>query len=112
MTTKTAKTKTKAEVLYLVPTKEEIRPTLESRVKELESELAQLKAIMTETYGKPSSYKPPMNQGVGAFIRECITSGLPNVEILKLVEAKYTNNNTTYACVAWYRNDMKKKGLI
>jgi hypothetical protein len=53
-----------------------------------------------------------MNTGVGDFIRECITSGLKNVDILKLVAEKYTNNNTTYACVAWYRNDMKKKGLI
>jgi len=116
MTTKTTNKKPTAKkptaVLYTVPTKEEVKPTLEARVKELESELALLKTIMTETYGKPSNYKPPMNTGVGDFIRECITSGLKNVDILKLVEEKYTNNNTTYACVAWYRNDMKKKGLI
>ena len=110
-TTKTTNKKSTAK-LYTVPTKEEVKPTLEARVKELESELALLKTIMTETYGRPSNYKPPMNTGVGDFIRECITSGLKNVDILKLVEEKYTNNNTTYACVAWYRNDMKKKGLI
>ena len=96
----------------LVPTKAEAKPTLESRVKELETELALLKNMMTETYGRPSNYKPPMNIGVGDFIRECIISGMKNVDILKLVEEKYTNNNTTYACVAWYRNDMKKKSLI
>ena len=102
----------KVEELYLVPTAVEMKPTLESRVKELETELALLKKIMTETYGRPSNYKPPMNVGVGNFIRECILSGLKNVDILKLVEEKYTNNNTTYACIAWYRNDMKKKNLI
>ena len=108
-----AKAKAKAHnVLYLVPTKEEVRPTIEARIKELESELEVLKKIQTETYGRPSNYKPPMNVGVGEFIRQCILSGLKNVDILKLVEEKYTNNNTTYACVAWYRNDMKKKGLI
>lgn len=104
--------KAQVQRLCLVPTKEEMKPSLEARVKELESELAQLKAVMVETYGRPSNYKPPMNIGVGDFIRECIISGLKNVDILKLVEEKYTNNNTTYACVAWYRNDMKKKGLI
>ena len=112
MTTRNQNNKPIVQELYLVPTKDEMKPSLESRVKELESELALLKSIMTETYGRPSNYKPPMNIGVGDFIRECISSGMKNVDILKLVEEKYTNNNTTYACVAWYRNDMKKKNLI
>jgi hypothetical protein len=108
---KVSKPKTR-NVLYLVPTKEEVKPSIEARILELETELNELKKIQVETYGRPSNYKPPLNIGVGEFIRQCITSGLKNVDILKLVEEKYTNNNTTYACVAWYRNDMKKKGLI
>jgi len=107
-----ATSRAKKQPLYLVPTKEQMKPSLEARVKELESELAILKTIIIETYGRPFNYKSPMNIGVGDFIRECIKSDMKNVDILKLVEEKYTNNNTTYACVAWYRNDMKKKGLI
>lgn len=58
------------------------------------------------------NYKPPMNVGVGQYIRSLITQGLANKDILARVQEKYTNNNTTYACVAWYRNDMRKKGEI
>jgi len=93
----------------------ELTPTnvdLTNQIKDLEVKLLELKALQVKLYGKQSNYKQPVNLGVGAFIRECIISDMKNVDILKLVEEKYINNNTTYACVAWYRNDMKKKGLI
>ena len=50
------------------------------------------------------------NEGVGQFIRKLIAEGLPNKDILKIVHEQYGNKNTTYACVAWYRNKMKKAG--
>jgi len=52
------------------------------------------------------------NQGVGKMIRELITDGLSNTAILKKVHDEYGNKNTTYACVAWYRNKMKKTAQV
>ena len=54
--------------------------------------------------------KVEKNQGVGAFVRKLIAEGLTNPAILKIVHEQYGNTNTTYACVAWYRNKMKKAG--
>lgn len=48
------------------------------------------------------------NEGVGAFVRKLIAEGLTNTAILKIVHEQYGNKNTTYACVAWYRNKVKK----
>lgn len=52
------------------------------------------------------------NVGVGTFIKNLITEGLGNKEILSIVHEQYGNNNTTYACVAWYRNKMKKTNAV
>lgn len=48
------------------------------------------------------------NIGVGQFVRRLIAEGLTNTAILKIVHEQYGNTNTTYACVAWYRNKVKK----
>lgn len=55
--------------------------------------------------------KVEKNQGVGAFVRKLIAEGLTNTAILKIVHEQYGNTNTTYACVAWYRNKLKKAGV-
>ena len=54
--------------------------------------------------------KADKNEGVGQFIRKLIGEGLSNKAILEIVHEQYGNKNTTYACVAWYRNKMKKAG--
>jgi hypothetical protein len=54
--------------------------------------------------------KVDKNEGVGQFIRNLIGDGLGNKAILDIVHEQYGNKNTTYACVAWYRNKMKKAG--
>jgi hypothetical protein len=71
-----------------------------------------VKTIESQRPKKPTTYKAPLNVGVGAYIKGLITEGYANKDILALVKVKYQNNNTTYACVAWYRNDMIKKGLF
>ena len=52
--------------------------------------------------------KVEKNQGVGMFVRKLIAQGMSNKDILKEVHEAYGNTQTTYACVAWYRNKMKK----
>ena len=59
---------------------------------------------------KVGMVKSEKNEGVGQFIRKLIGEGLSNKEILGIVHEQYGNTNTSYACVAWYRNKMKKTG--
>ena len=75
----------------------------------LQQEVKPLEEIKAEET-KPE-VKVEKNQGVGAFVRKLIAEGLTNTAILKIVHEQYGNTNTTYACVAWYRNKMKKAGV-
>ena len=74
----------------------------------LQQEVKPLEEVVEE---KPE-VKVEKNQGVGAFVRKLIAEGLTNTAILKIVHEQYGNTNTTYACVAWYRNKMKKAGVV
>ena len=69
----------------------------------LESKLIELRALLPV---EPKTFKKAINMGVGDLIRSYIVEGLSNTEILPKVHAHYGNTNTTYACVAWYRNKM------
>ncbi len=69
----------------------------------LESKLIELRALLPV---EPKTFKKAINKGVGDLIRSYILEGLGNTEILPKVHAHYGNTNTTYACVAWYRNKM------
>jgi hypothetical protein len=69
----------------------------------LESKLIELRALLPV---EPKIHKKAINKGVGDLIRGYIQDGLTNTEILPKVHAHYGNTNTTYACVAWYRNKM------
>ena len=47
--------------------------------------------------------------GVGARVKELLEAGeLTSKEIVALVNEENPLRKTTYACVAWYKNDMKK----
>lgn len=73
----------------------------------LTTALAQITKSETEVVVKADK-----NEGVGQFIRKLIGEGLGNKAILDIVHEQYGNKNTTYACVAWYRNKMKKAGVV
>lgn len=77
----------------------------------LQQEVKPLEEVKAETEQKPV-VKVEKNQGVGAFVKKLIAEGLTNTAILKIVHEQYGNTNTTYACVAWYRNKMKKAGVV
>lgn len=51
---------------------------------------------------------------IGKFAREAIKANptMKNDDILALVKAQFPNAKTTYACIAWYKSDMRKKGLM
>lgn len=74
--------------------------------------VSQLVTQVTEAAEPKATVKVDKNEGVGQFIRKLIGEGLGNKEILAIVHEQYGNKNTTYACVAWYRNKMKKAGQV
>lgn len=76
---------------------------IKAAIAALESKLIELRALLPV---EPKTFKKAINKGVGDLIRSYILEGLGNTEILPKVHAYYGNTNTTYACVAWYRNKM------
>jgi len=51
---------------------------------------------------------------IGQFARQCILDnpGMKNDDILKIVRNQFPDAKTSYACIAWYKSDMKKKGIL
>jgi len=74
--------------------------------------MSQLVSQVVDAAEAPAVVKTDKNEGVGQFIRGLISEGLGNKAILDIVHEQYGNKNTTYACVAWYRNKMKKAGTV
>lgn len=68
--------------------------------------MAQLKALRT------TSHKSGPTTGVGSRCKVLIKTGLGNKEVLAKIKEEFPMNNTTYSCIAWYRNDMKQKGEL
>lgn len=72
-------------------------------------------AEVVEVQAEPevvAEIKVVKNEGVGTFIKKLINEGLTNKAVLEIVHEQYGNKNTTYACVAWYRNKMKKANAV
>ena len=101
--------KAKKEVVSTESTVVEIPEVVESEGKSMLAQLVQ-QVVESEPTKTVDKVKVEKNEGVGTFIKKLIGEGLGNKEILKIVHEQYGNENTTYACVAWYRNKMKKEG--
>ena len=71
----------------------------------VESEINELYVPIKKTIKVVKTVKT----GVGARVRELLEEGtLTSKEIVELVNKENPLRKTTYACVAWYKNDMKK----
>jgi hypothetical protein len=56
---------------------------------------------------------PKLQLGIGQFVRYLLTKTTKNTaEILALVKTQFPEAKTTPACVAWYKNDLRKKGAL
>ena len=54
-----------------------------------------------------------VTMGIGQFCRHMmLNSSKSNTEILNLVLKLYPDAKTTMACIAWYKSDLRKKGLL
>ncbi|QDH84268.1 hypothetical protein Axy14_045 [Achromobacter phage vB_AxyS_19-32_Axy14] len=49
-------------------------------------------------------------RNISAVAREAIRAGLSNADALEKVKAEFPDANTTVSSIAWYRNDLRKKG--
>ena len=49
---------------------------------------------------------------IGNYARAQILLGKTNQEILEAIQKQFPAAKTTPACVAWYKSDMRKHGLI
>ena len=58
---------------------------------------------------KDQTPKAP-TRNISAVAREAILAGLSNADALVKVKAEFPDCNTTTASIAWYRNDLRKKG--
>ena len=72
------------------------------------------KTVSVNTEVKAEEVKTEKKVGIGSTIVEMILQHpeMSNTEILKEVLKKFENAKTSYACIAWYKSDLRKKGLI
>lgn len=54
----------------------------------------------------------PLKVNIGSIAHEAILAGKSNEEALAAVKAKFPDGNTNAGNIAWYRNDLRKKGLL
>jgi len=80
--------------------------------------MAQKKSIKTEVSTPVVEEVKVKKVGIGSRIIEMILAHpeMTNKEILDKILAldlsKDKNRPTSYACIAWYKSDLRKKGLI
>ena len=65
---------------------------------------AQLMALAATGSGKTGD----KNEGVWLNVKRLLEAGKTNKEILAEIHELYGNTNTSYACIAWYRNKWNK----
>ena len=72
----------------------------------LPSMLAQVAALGTPA-GSPAA-KSQKNENVWGNVKSLFDQGKTNKETLAEIHEMYGNTNTSYACIAWYRNKYNK----
>ncbi len=122
----TRKNKSKVSSVELVQTEQvqteqvqtEQVQTEQVQTEQVETEQVQTEQVQTEqveteqVQTKVVQPKTDRNEGVGKVVRKMIQDGMSNKDIQVKLEELYGNNKTTYACIAWYRNKMKKDGTV
>ena len=80
---------------------------------EPEEHSAEPEAVQPEGETETLPVAPVLVLGIGQFVRQMmLKSTKSNSEILELVHKHFPEAKTTPACIAWYKSDLRKKGLI
>jgi hypothetical protein len=90
---------------------------LDALVKEpTQTQLQNQGKIMTQTVNEDGEVvaveKKPRGKGVGARAMELILEGRTNEEVIETVRSEIEGANPTPATMAWYRNKLRKEGLL
>ena len=85
-----------------------VEPVVEAETEatSLPSMLAQVSALSAETEVKKT--KSQKNENVWGNVKMLFDAGKTNKETLAKIHEMYGNEQTTYACIAWYRNKYNK----
>lgn len=84
---------------------EELEAEAEETHADALSASAQLMALASSGGNTKSGEK---NEGVWLNVKRLLEAGMSNKEILAEIHELYGNTNTSYACIAWYRNKWNK----
>ena len=88
------------------PVVEEVAPVVEvSSIPSLVSQLSALNTAAPEVKVKTKT----KNENVYGNVKILFNAGKTNKETLAEIHEMYGNTNTTYACIAWYRNKYNKE---
>ena len=83
-----------------------VEPVVEAEATSLPSMLAQVSALSAQTEVKKT--KSQKNENVWGNVKMLFDAGKTNKETLAEIHEMYGNTNTSYACIAWYRNKYNK----
>lgn len=83
-----------------------VEPVVEVEATSLPSMLAQVSALSAQTEVKKT--KSQKNENVWGNVKMLFDQGKSNKETLAEIHEMYGNEQTTYACIAWYRNKYNK----
>lgn len=94
---------TPAETMVETPVEQELEFTLLNGLEDF------AKAVNNKTAPAKTS-----KLGIGKFIQELMIKDptLGNKDLLKAALEQFPTAQTSSACIAWYRSDLRKKGLI
>ena len=85
---------------------EATEPVVKVEATSLPSLISQVSALSTET--KVKKAKSTKNENVWGNVKLLFDQGKTNKETLAEIHEMYGNEQTTYACIAWYRNKYNK----
>lgn len=84
----------------------EVEAEVETSLPSLVAQLASLNSPAPEA----KKAKSQKNENVWGNVKMLFDQGLGNKEVLAQIHEMYGNTNTSYACIAWYRNKYNKLG--
>lgn len=101
--TNEAPVETTAETTVETPVEQELEFTLLNSLEDF------AKAVNNKTAPAKTS-----KLGIGKFIQELMVKDptLGNKDLLKAALEQFPTAQTSSACIAWYRSDLRKKGLL
>lgn len=85
-------------------TVQEVEAEVETSLPSLIDQLTSLNSPAPET----KKAKSQKNENVWGNVKMLFDQGLGNKEVLSQIHEMYGNTNTSYACIAWYRNKYNK----